>query len=824
MAIALQLVDDSGNAPKERVRDAKALFGIYEQIETSWSTQRANQKIVDDEIAGAPPNDPDDMTAAGLGWASNFNSLQANADDDAATSSYTSLNGASPHLMTVRTTYGQESERFVWEEKIAEHLDWLLMTCYRPFHKQEQLLARWYTRDAFAVVHWPHDVDWRWNVRRLGQFLFPSDAPVDESKLDIALFVEDKTPVELFQMLAQSKKVTDKKDKSAVNAKEVIKAMQDCDKELAKLTSYNDFAGHFGGNDIGSSYGTTQRITIVHGYIKEFPDKGETNGRVSHYIIRADGKSKDFLYKKRNAFPAMEEMMTFYADGVGTGTIASLQGQIAKSFAIYIAKDQLLNKWNDRTTLNLNLYLKGDGTQSGVELLSQQAFGSVTILNGKVEFVEVKGASDTGAQCIPLLSELNRIGANNNTSYQSHEISPEGGNRTLGEVNLQAAASAQAQGSKQTNLYLSKAPHYWNVVRRLQNKGYVSTDPGYAERMEFFKRLQDDNVPLEAFFQVVEVTPMRAVGYGSYQQRQAAFSTLTGLRGFMDPTGQANLNRDIAAAGGAGYDNTSRYFTTPTAPRVILDQKLADLQNGCFVAGVPQPVYPDDNHPIHAVEHDKFANGLIQQASQGALAPSDALKALGCVLDHQQAAPNSGQMGHLDYMAKSGDRTQKDLLKALQKSFGNLEKQFALLKQHAQPPAPQGPPPVDPKLAAANLTALATALKDGAVITHDQFNAALVSMGLPPYPPGTGVVQTPQGPVSQPVQLPPSGNDQAALIRAQAESTRAQADVQIAQAKIATDALKAGADSHPGVVVPPVAPVVPESTGPQVDPTATPLE
>lgn len=827
MAIALANVDKNGKAPDARIKDAAAAFKCYQQIEESNRIANANRAIVDDEIAGAPPNDPDDMAEAGLGSMSNFNSLQANADDEAASSSYVSLNDATPHLMTVQTGYGEIAQRFEWEEKISGHLDWLFKTRYKGFRQNEQLLAKWYTRDGFAVVQWPHDIDWRWKVRRLGQFIFPTDAPIDESQLDIALFVEDKTPPELFQMLRKSKLVTDKSDKSAVNQDEVIKAIKDCGNANSnKVPTYADLEKRFAGNEVGEAYGSTERLTIVHLYVKEFPSTKGVSGRVSHYIIRADGKCKEFLYHKRNAFPCMEEMMVFYADGVGTGTIGSLQGQIAKSFPIYIAKDLLLNKWHDRTNLNLNLYMEGDGTQGSVELLSQQAFGSITVLGGKVKFVELPGANDTGAQCTPLLAELNRIGSNNNGAYQSHAVSPEGGARTLGEVNLQAASSAQLQGAKQTNLYLSKAPHYWNVIQRLQNKAYTSADPGWAERMEFFKRLTDDGVPLEAFFQINEVTPMRAVGYGSYQARQSAFNTLNGLRGFMDETGKANLNRDMAAAGGAGYDNAGRYFPTAAEPRTALDQKIADLQNGCFVAGTPQPVYPDDNHPVHAVEHDKFMNGLIQQASQGAIAPDAALKALGAALDHQKAKdPQNGQ-GHLDFMEKAGDATQKPLLKILEKSFGNLTKQFATMQAHVQQqqPAPgQAPQPLDPKLAAANLTALATALKDGATITHDQFNAALVAMGLPPYPPGTGVALGPQGqPISTPVQLPPSGTDQAALIRAQAEVARAQSDVEVAKAQVATNALKAGAASHPGPMLTDQPAASPAALSPELAPPVAP--
>ena len=820
MPIDLGNITDDGAAPPARIKDAGAAYKVYTQIASAWETALANQKIVDDEIAGAPPNNPDDMVAAGLGWASNFNSLQANADDDAACSNYTNLTDSPPHLMGVETSYGDKAQRYEWEEKINTHLDWLFKKRYTAFNQNEQLLAKWYTRDGFGVLYHPHDLDWRWKIARLGQILFPIDSLTDVSQQDVALLIEDKTPPELLQMLQASKKVTDKSDKSAVNQKEVIQAIQDARKQgTNKQVTYADLETRFSGNMIGEAYGSTQRLTLVHLYVREFPEKGKSTGRVSHYIIRADGKSKKFLYEKRNAFPSMEEMMTFYADGVGTGTIGSLQGQIAKSFPLYIAKDLLLNKWHDRTTLNLNLYMEGDGTQGSVELLSQQAFGSVTVLNGKVDFKEVPGG-DTGAQCTPLLAELNRIGANNNGAYQSHAISPEGGDRTLGEVNLQAAASAQLQGAKQTNFYIADGAHYWNVIRRLKKvitQEYTSKDPGWDEAMEFFDLLKADGVPLQAFLDIKQVTPMRAVGYGSFQARQAAFGTLNSLRGFMDPTGQANLNRDMAAAGGAGYDNAARYFATPAQPRVELDVKLADLQNVGFASGVPSPVYPDDNHPVHAVEHDKFMNGLIQQASQGAIAPPDALKALGAALDHQQAPPNSGQTGHLDYMAKSGNGTQKDLLKALQKSFQNLTKQFDAMKAHAQQQAPQGPPPVDPKIAAGNLMALATALKDGATITHDQFNAALVSMGLPPYPDGTGVAPNAQGqPVSQPVQHP---DNQAALIRAQAEATRANADVEVAKAKIATDALKAGADSHPGVVAPPIVPPVVQPATVTVDPS-----
>lgn len=757
MAIALENVDERGSAPKARIKDHGAAYKVYTQIADASRVFIANQRVVDDEIKGAPPNDPDDMADAGLGQMSNVNFLEAAADDENARASYVGLNDATPHLAGFRTTYGDEADRAEYEENMAIAFDWLLKKRFAGFHKNEQLNATWYVRDGLGIPYWPHDVDWRWKVGRLGQFLFPIDAEIDESKLDVALFVEDKSPPELFQMLRRSKRVREKEEKSAVNEAVVIKAIQDCGGTYSnRAVTYEQLEKRFHGNDIGEAYGGTARMTIVHLYVREFPDRKGVAGRVSHYIIRADGKGEGFLYKKRNAFPSMQDFLTFYADGVGDGSIASLQGQIAKSFPIYIQKDLLRNKWIDHTTLNLNLYMQAkEGGAGGTELLAQQAFGSLSILSPGVSFVQIPGSPVTGQQCTPLLAELNRVGANNNGAYQQHAISPEGGSRTLGEVNLQAAQSASLQSAKVTNYYLARANHYWNVVKRLQNKAYTSADPGWEERQEFFQMMHQTggNDLVEAFYHVVEVTPMRAVGYGSYQSRQAAFANLNTLRGFMDPTGQMNLNRDIAAASASSYDNAARYFGSPAQPRVAWEQKFADLQNVGFASGVPSPVYPDDNHQVHAIEHDKFINGLIQQATQGGVELPQAVKALGAALDHQTQT--------LEALAASGNLTAKPLIKPLQKSLGNAVKQFrAMQAQVEQVQQQAAPAEADPNQSAAMP---APSVGDQTTVAKTQAQIAEINA------------------------------------RIAREDAKAQANVQL-------KALEAGARSHPGFAVPEVPP------------------
>lgn len=670
--IELETVSESGEAPKTRIKDFKSAQVIYEELARADRIPATNRETVHRLIKGEPPLDQDDMNKAGMGWATNVNWLEASSDLEQALSSYANLANSVPNLIRVKLSYGKDQERYEWEQIIAQEYDWLMKSRWTSFCSNSQKTARWFVGDGLAINYWPHDIDWRYEVGRVGQFLFPPDADVDVSKLEIVCQVEDFTPTQLFRMLEQEKKVKDAGDESHINKAAVVKAIRDSCKEGSQRWGYDDIFREFENNGFYQDYGKNQKITLVHYFVKEF------SGRVSHYIGRADGDGKDFLYEKQEAFPAMEEFLTFYADGVGEGLLGSLEGIIRKAFPIYQAKDQTRNAWCDATRLSLSMPLQASSEGSGgQELLSQVIIGPLSIFPKGVQIIPQAFNVNAGNQVTPLMAEMSRLGANNTGGYQSHQISPEGGNRTAREATLQAANTATITNAKFVNWYQSETAKHGNVVSRLINPKYTSRDPGYKERMEWLDRITKRGVPLKAIFSIIEVIPIRAIGAGSFQQQQAAFAVLNNNVGAMDAVGRYNLARDASALA-AGYDNVDRYLPPPKQVRTPEQAKFAALEHSGFREGVPMTVYPDDANLEHAEVHNGFFGETFGMLQQGQIDDRQAVKQMGPALQHQQ-----------QHLSAAQDPADKEKLKELWKSFGKATKMFEQLSQKVQAEAQQ---------------------------------------------------------------------------------------------------------------------------------------
>ena len=696
MALELETISETGEAPERRFKDYKSVVAAYREVERADDIPAERRACVLRLVKGESPFDQAERERAGVGWQSNVNFLEAAADLEQAQTGYVTLANATPSLIEVRTKYGDPSKRAGWCDIIAKEYSWLMRRRWSSFNKNKQKTAGGFIRNGLAINYWPHDVDWRYEVGQVGQFLFPVNADVDVSKLELVFQVEHIAPSRLYRLLKDEKKVTEKGDESHINREAVIDAIRSANTAgNSNRWTFDDIVDAFEGNGLYQDYGNSKECVIVHAYVREFSDK------VSHYIIRADGEGKDFLYEKFEAFASLEDFMVFYVDGVGEGKLADLQGMIQKAFPLYIKKDEIRNGMADKVMIAGSVNMRSTrGSAVGSEMMSAITFGVVNILPEGATFEAMPDFPGNGTEAFAVLSEYERVSSNNTGGYASHQVSPEGGNRTAREVSLQASNAAQISDAKYGNYYQSEAAVNVNVVNRLKNRNYTSRDPGYREMMEWRERITSQGVPLEAIFQIDEVITIQAIGYNSPQAKANAFQVLDGMRGRMDPVSQHNLDRDIAAGAGVQHDNLDRYLPDQDKIRTPQDVTIADLENGMFTQGIPFPIRPDQDHFLHAVEHDAFLNGTLKviydgppPAPHGQVDAVQAVKQLSVALDHQAQ--------HLKLIT---DPSKKDAVKGLQKSFDNvarlyqkIEQSAVVQQQQAALPAPQTALPPNPK-------------------------------------------------------------------------------------------------------------------------------
>lgn len=217
--------------------------------------------------------------------------------------------------------------------------------------------------------------------------------------------------------------------------------------------------------------------------------------------------------------------------------------------------------------------------------------------------------------------------------------------------------------------------------RRLARNTWSAEEPGGPEALEFHRRLRSRGVPVEALQAVYDVSPLKAVGYGSAQARLLAYNEFMQMLPMLDETGRANVIRDRIAVR-VGYDQVDRYAPAPNVPaRLPVDAKIAELENDSMQGGRGVTVQPGENHAVHLQVHSADAVQFLLALEQNAVAPAEAFKYLSLTGPHIGA--------HLQQIA--GDRTRqamagqyKDILNKVNQATQRLGEQLAREQRQQQ--------------------------------------------------------------------------------------------------------------------------------------------
>jgi hypothetical protein len=206
------------------------------------------------------------------------------------------------------------------------------------------------------------------------------------------------------------------------------------------------------------------------------------------------------------------------------------------------------------------------------------------------------------------------------------------------------------------------------VFRRMMNKNYGEYESGHQEVKQFHERLKTRKIDVKSLKpDLLDVEPVRAVGYGSPAQRLQAFNEFLQISGGFDEVGRQNLLRDRVAAR-VGYSNVDRYVPPPNSQKLrpTLDAKMANLENSAMSNGKPIPVSPDDLHGEHCRVHFSDVAQSLQMIEQNQQVDEmETLRYFSAQLPHCGA--------HLQFLAKdkSKEREVGQYLKIL-----NLMREF----------------------------------------------------------------------------------------------------------------------------------------------------
>jgi hypothetical protein len=624
----LETISPEGRPPKTRLKDASSAFAIYTNLTDADAESAAQRVRVQAMLDGEPPYNPNTLRNLGQSYRSNLNFLEASADLEYALSAYSDLVNGVPMLAQVKTKFGDATQRGNYSQIISEEFDRVLRKDWDEFFYNQQRLAHEFVAYGVGFAFFDDDIDWRWKVAGLKDFYLPRGIPASDSRIEFCCARRSYYAHELYQHIKDPKAARAVGWDIEETRRAIINAVP-VDVSGTRL-EWEEIQVMLKDNDLSLSFARSAEIQTVHYYVLEF------DGRVTHAIGLRDGSNQNFLFRKDNRFANINEALVMFTYGIGTnGNLHSVRGLAYKIYPHIQVNNRLRNAIIDSTLLSTSVMIQPQ-TMDDLQNLTIAYNGPMAILPPNLNIVE-RTSPNLANNALPIAQELSTIRRNNTGSYAAQVVSSATQERTATEVSAQLEKEAVLSTQAQNFYYVPWGKLLKEQFRRLALGNWREAQPGGDIAMQFHRRLRERGVPMQALKEVYDVTPMKAVGYGSAQARLLAYNEFMQMLPMLDETGRANVIRDRVAVR-VGYDQVDRY-ASPSAvpPRLPIDAKIAELENDSMQSGRSVTVQPGENHAVHLQIHAMDSVRFLQALQENAVPPVEAYKYLSLSGPHMTA-------------------------------------------------------------------------------------------------------------------------------------------------------------------------------------------
>lgn len=621
----LETISQTGKAPKSRLKDAQAAYGIYRRLLDADLIASSQRVKVQAMLDGEAPYNSETLRTLGQSYRSNLNFLEAQADLEYALSAYSDLVNGVPQLAMIKTSFGDDTQRGVYSQIISEEFDRVLRKDWDEFFYNQQRLSHEFVAYGVGFAFFEDDTDWRWKVAGLKDFFVPRGVAASDTRFEFCCARRSYYAHELYQYIKDPKVAREVGWDVDETRRAIIEAVP-VDTAGVRL-DWEEIQVMLKDNDLSLSYARSAEIQTVHYYIQEF------DGTITHAIGLRNGSNLNFLYRKDSRFSTINEALVLFTYGIGTnGTLHSIRGLGYKVYPHIQVTNRLRNAIIDSTLLSTSLMIQPQ-TMDDLANLTVAYNGPMAIIPPNLNIVD-RTQPNLAGNALPIAQELTTVRRNNTGSYAPQSVDSGSGERTATEVNAQLEKEAVLSTQAQNFYYVPWGKLLREQFRRLARLNWKQDEPGAKIALLFHKRLKDRGVPLKALEKVYDITPQKAVGYGSAQARLLAFNEFMQMLPLLDETGRANVIRDRVAVR-VGYDQVDRYAPSKlVAPRLPIDSKIAELENDSMQSGRSVTVQPNENHAVHLQVHGMDAMRFLQAIDQNAVPEVEAFKYLSLQTPH----------------------------------------------------------------------------------------------------------------------------------------------------------------------------------------------
>ena len=599
----VETLSADGKVPAKRLKDAQAAHAAYTRVKDGDDASSKNRAKLLAMLNGEPPFRHADLVETGQADRCNLNFNDARAIRDAALAGYYDLTSSTEVMFDVTTEFGPPDMHPVYSQKISRRFDDMLKN-WPEFESSYQTLITHLIDLGVSCAYWEDEVNWQFKVGSLMDFKIPRQTRATERAIEIATCRRVMQAHELYRFISDPESAKENGWNAALGKKLLTNVGDNND--ASKFDAWEAFEREMTNNDLGYSGARASEVPVIHYWVQEF------DGTVSHMIGADSGTETEFLFEAPSRFDSMSEAFVFFTFGVGNGTYHGIPGLLFRIYPHIQLLNRLRGQLVDGAMLSSALLVQPiDSTSRALEELSITYYGPYAILPPGLKTIE-RTTPNLAQSVLPVVSDLTMNLQNNTANFQSRAVTPDGQARTATEIRSQLQSESTLTASSINLIYPPLKRLGTQIFRRVAREDYVEGEPGWAEVCAFKKALLHDEVPLEALSHISQVEPRRAFGMGSAGMRVLALDEAMNLSGLMDEVGKKNVARDRLAAR-FGYSAVERYLPSgKDATRPVVDEKIAELENGELRQGVPVSVKLGENHSVHA----KIVLMLIQQVGQ----------------------------------------------------------------------------------------------------------------------------------------------------------------------------------------------------------------
>lgn len=673
--------EDGKLLTKSRIKDAQQARNVYKILRKADEFSARDRARVQAMIDGDAPYDAAELVQNGLGEICNVNWGQAELMLHRATAPYMDLQESVDTLITTPTRYGDPQMRADWENIMAEEFTRMLRT-WPEFFPRYLYLIQQYLAHGVVVAYFDDEMDWRFQVSPLGDFLVPRQTRASEEEIEVACFARSCPPHELYHKILDEQLAEEVGWNVKAVKQALVNAHQANPRDGAAMENWEKVERLYKNNDVGYSNGAmATEVKLVHMLIKEL------DGSVSQYIFTEDVEldQKNFLFQRRKVYENCSQAYALFMYGVGSnGYLHSIRGLGSKIFSVVQGLNRLRCRMYDGILMSSMIMVQPQ-SEEALEDLSTLHIGPWAVFPQGVNLVTPPQTNLTN-QLVPGLQDLDNL-----LQQQAGQFTTEA---ALNSQRERSKFEVQAQMESLSNINIAALSLFYSpwerllkeMLRRTIRQDYYPEDPGGDAVNDFKARCVERGVPMEAILaiDIKKARVVRAIGNGSSAARTSLFGQIYQLSQNFDPQGRRQVVRDMVRTL-AGVEAADRYIPAEEGQRTPTEAKIALLENNQILNGEQVPVLPSELHVIQLPVHIGKLQEIAQAADQGQIDLAQAAQVLVGLYQHATA--------HLEFIMGDPAAPQfKQQLQRISEIVNNAVKASEKIAREQQQAQPQEQP------------------------------------------------------------------------------------------------------------------------------------